>query len=109
MASENNKWRIASSALLALAIVIASWNMAKSWSKSHPSHQSLAVTEDAYLRAQTIAENAKSSVGRLSNANMGIFQITGQNSNENYSWGGSFNPKSKYKTASITVKLEFDL
>lgn len=66
-------------------------------------------TEDAYLRAQTIAVNAKSSVGTLKTANMGIFQITGQNSNEDYSWGGSFNTKAKFKTASITVKLEFDL
>jgi uncharacterized protein len=66
-------------------------------------------TEDAYIRAQTIADNAKSRVGTLKNAGMGIFQITGQNSNEDYSWGGSFNTKAKYKTASITVKLEFDL
>ncbi len=66
-------------------------------------------TEDAYQRAETISANAKSSVGSLKNASMGIFQITGQNSNEDYSWGGSFNTKAKYKTASITVKLEFDL
>ncbi len=66
-------------------------------------------TEDAFLRAQTIATNAKSSVGALKNASMGIFQITGQNSNEDYSWGGSFNTKAKFKTANITVKLEFDL
>jgi len=66
-------------------------------------------TEDAFLRAQTIAMNANSSVGSLKNASMGIFQITGQNSNEDYSWGGSFNTKAKFKTANITVKLEFDL
>ncbi|MGZ3882736.1 MAG: SIMPL domain-containing protein [Bacteroidia bacterium] len=66
-------------------------------------------TDDAFIRAQTIAENAKSDVGNLKNATMGVFQITGQNSNEDYSWGGSFNTKAKYKTASITVKLEFDL
>ena len=66
-------------------------------------------TEDAFIRAQTMAENAKSGVGNLKNATMGVFQITGQNSNEDYSWGGSFNTKAKDKTASITVKLEFDL
>lgn len=66
-------------------------------------------TEDAYMRAQTISENSKSAMGNLKNAGMGIFQITGQNTNEDYSWGGSFNTKAKYKTASITVKLEFDL
>lgn len=66
-------------------------------------------TEDAYLRAKTIAENANSSFGSLKNGTMGVFQITGQNSDEDYSWGGSFNTKAKYKSASITVKLEFDL
>jgi len=66
-------------------------------------------TGDALERAQTIAGNAKSRLGNLKNANMGIFQITGQNSNEDYSWGGSFNTKAKNKSASITVKLEFDL
>jgi hypothetical protein len=40
---------------------------------------------------------------------MGIFQITGQNSDEEYSWGGTFNTSSKRKTASITVKMEFGL
>jgi hypothetical protein len=66
-------------------------------------------TEDALIRANTIADNAKSGIGDLKNATMGVFQITGQNSNEDYSWGGSFNTSSKYKSASITVKLEFDL
>jgi hypothetical protein len=40
---------------------------------------------------------------------MGIFQITAQNSAEDYSWGGTFNTSSKRKTASITVKLEFEI
>jgi len=40
---------------------------------------------------------------------MGIFQITGQNSNEEYSYGGNFNTSSKNKTASITAKLEFGI
>lgn len=66
-------------------------------------------TGDAYERANTIAGNAKSNLGSLKNASMGIFQITAQNSNENYSWGGSFNTSAKNKSASITVKLEFDL
>ena len=39
---------------------------------------------------------------------MGIFQITGQNSNETYSWGGTFNTWSKEKTASITMKLDYE-
>lgn len=66
-------------------------------------------TEDALKRAQTIAENANSHIGKLKEAEMGVFQITGQNTNEDYSWGGSFNTKAKHKTASITVKLSFEL
>jgi len=64
-------------------------------------------TKDANIRAQRIAENAGSSVGDLKNADMGVFQITAQNSSEEYSWGGSFNTSSKRKTATITVKLEY--
>jgi hypothetical protein len=64
-------------------------------------------TSDARLRAEKIAENAGSNVGKLKNADMGIFQITAQNSNEDYSWGGAFNTSAKQKTASITIKLEF--
>jgi hypothetical protein len=40
---------------------------------------------------------------------MGIFQITGQNSSEDYSWGGTFNTEAKKKTASITMRLEFQV
>lgn len=66
-------------------------------------------TKDGYLRASKIAENAGSKIGNLKNANMGIFQITAQNSAENYSWGGTFNTSSKRKSASITVKLDFNI
>ncbi len=68
-----------------------------------------AATADARLRAEKIATNAKGSLGALRNATMGIFQITGQNSSEEYSYGGAFNTSSKWKTASITVKLEFNV
>jgi len=65
-------------------------------------------TKDAYSRAKSIAENSDSKVGRLKNAAMGVFQITAQNSAEDYSWGGTFNTSSKRKTASITVRLEYE-
>ena len=48
-----------------------------------------AATEDAQLRAEQIALNANSTLGNLKNARMGVFQITAQNSNDDYSWGGS--------------------
>lgn len=64
---------------------------------------------DAHERAATTAKNAHSSLGKLRRASMGVFQITGQYSNEDYSYGGSFNTSSKNKTASITVRLEYEL
>lgn len=62
---------------------------------------------DARARAETIAKNAGSSLGELKKATMGIFQITGKNSNEDYSYGGAFNTSNKFKTGSITIKMEF--
>lgn len=62
---------------------------------------------DAKTRAETIAENAGSSLGKLKKATMGVFQITGKNSNEDYSYGGAFNTSSRNKTGSITIKMEF--
>ncbi len=64
---------------------------------------------DGEKRAETIAHNAKTSIGSLKKATMGVFQITGQNENEDYSYGGAFNTKSINKTATITVKMEFEL
>ncbi|NJB70525.1 hypothetical protein GGR42_000987 [Saonia flava] len=65
-------------------------------------------TEDARIRAEKIAENAGGSLGNLISAKMGVFQITGQNSGEDYSWGGAYNTVSKNKTASITMRLEYN-
>ena len=66
-------------------------------------------TEDARVRAEKIAVNSGGKLGNLISAKMGIFQITGQNSNENYSWGGTYNTSSKEKTASITMKLNYEV
>ncbi|WP_142783853.1 SIMPL domain-containing protein [Changchengzhania lutea] len=66
-------------------------------------------TENANLRAKRIAENSGANLDDLITANMGIFQITGQNSNEDYSWGGAYNTTSKEKTASITMKLTYQV
>ena len=64
-------------------------------------------SEDAKTRAETIAKNSGASLGNIKKANMGVFQITGKNENETYSYGGSFNTSSKLKTASITLKVDF--
>lgn len=64
-------------------------------------------SSDAKARAETIAKNAGSTLQKLRKANMGVFQITGKNSNEDYSYGGAFNTSQKNKTGSITIKMEF--
>lgn len=64
-------------------------------------------TENASERAEQIAENSGSSLGELKSARMGVFQIIARNANEEYSWGGTYNTSSRYKTAQITMKLKF--
>ncbi len=64
-------------------------------------------TEDARIRAENISKNSGSRLGDLISAKMGVFQITGQNSDEAYSWGGAYNTSSKKKTATITMRLEY--
>ncbi|HOZ52684.1 MAG TPA: SIMPL domain-containing protein [Chitinophagaceae bacterium] len=64
-------------------------------------------SEDGKKRAETIAQNSSSNLGDLRKATMGVFQITGQNENEDYSYGGAFNTSSINKTATITVKMDF--
>jgi len=66
-------------------------------------------TEDARLRAEKISEKSGGKIDKLISAQMGIIQITGQNSNEDYSYGGTFNTSSKEKTASITMKLTYKI
>jgi hypothetical protein len=64
---------------------------------------------DAKQRAETITQNSGCSLGSLKKASMGIFQITGQNMDEDYSYGGAFNVTSKNKTATITIRMEFEV
>ncbi|MBS1571743.1 MAG: SIMPL domain-containing protein [Bacteroidetes bacterium] len=66
-------------------------------------------TKDAKERAEKIASNADSKLGNLKKATMGVIQITAPNSNEDYSYGGTFNTDSKEKEASITIKLEYQV
>ena len=62
---------------------------------------------DAKQRASVIASSVHSSLGNLKKAVMGVFQITGKNSNEEYSYGGSYNTSEKNKTASITIRMDY--
>lgn len=65
-------------------------------------------TKNAKDRIDLIAAGTNSSIGSLTSANLGVFQITAQNSaSEEYSYGGTFNTSSRNKTATITVKLNY--
>lgn len=66
-------------------------------------------TQNATERAEKIAENSGADLGELKSADMGVFHILGKNQNEVYSWGGTFNTSSKYKTARVTMKLSFNI
>ncbi len=66
-------------------------------------------TKDARERAEKIAENAKADLGNLKKATTGVIQITAPNSNEEFSYGGTFNTSSKEKEARITIKLEYEV
>jgi hypothetical protein len=66
-------------------------------------------TKDANERAVKIVKTADGSLGKLKSASMGVFQITGQGSTEEDSYGGNNDTFSKNKTARITVRLEYEL
>ena len=66
-------------------------------------------TENAKKRAETIAENTESQLGKLVSSKLGIFQILAQNTVKGYSWGGAYNTTSRYKTARVTVDLKYKI
>ena len=66
-------------------------------------------THDARERAEKISDNANATLGKLTYAQMGVFQIIAKNSTENYSWGGTHNKTSKHKTATVTMRLNYDI
>ncbi len=67
-------------------------------------------TKNARERIQIIADNSDAQVGKLVNSNLGVFQITATNSGTgDYSYDGAFDTYSRNKTATITVRLEYEL
>lgn len=66
-------------------------------------------SKNAKARAENIATESGATLGDIKKADLGIFQITGQNDNEEFSYGGVFNTSSRYKTANITIKASFGL
>ena len=67
-------------------------------------------TENARDRINIIAKAAGATPGKLVKSSLGVFQITAQNSGtQDYKYDGAFDTGSRWKTASITVKLEYEL
>ncbi|MCR5754987.1 MAG: SIMPL domain-containing protein [Acetatifactor sp.] len=67
-------------------------------------------TENAKSRIDIMADKSGAGVGVLKNSNLGVFQITAKNSGTSYySYDGYLDTSSRYKTASITVKLEYGI
>lgn len=66
-------------------------------------------TQNARKRAELVADNAKSSLGELITANLGVFQIVAQNSSDTYSDVGAFDTSSKDKSVFVTVRLYYKL
>ena len=67
-------------------------------------------TQNARDRILIMSGVSGANIGRLKNSSLGVFQITAVNSGTGeYSYDGSFNTSSRDKTATVTVKLEYDL
>ncbi|WP_035799616.1 SIMPL domain-containing protein [Butyrivibrio sp. NC3005] len=67
-------------------------------------------SKNAKDRIDIIAKNTNANIGKLKKSSLGVFQITAQNSGtSDYSYDGAFDQTSRFKTATITVKLEYDL
>lgn len=67
-------------------------------------------SKNAMDRINIIAANSNAKLGKLKNSSLGVFQITARNSGtSDYSYDGAFNTSSYAKTATITVRLEYDL
>ncbi len=64
-------------------------------------------TQNAKDRIDLMATGSGTQPGELLNATLGVFQITPQNSNTEYSYGGTFDTSSRLKNASVTVKLNY--
>lgn len=66
-------------------------------------------SENGRKRAEQIASKSGAEIAGLKSARMGVFQIVGKNSGEDYSWGGTFNTSSRKKEALITVSMDFEV
>ena len=68
-----------------------------------------AASKDGLLRAKTAVEGGEGKLGELQETSIGIFQILGKNSDDDISWGGTFNTSHKEKTISVSVKQRYSI
>ena len=97
------------SSLIAKGVSMEAWEPAYYYTKLDDVKLDLIekASQDARNRARKIAKNAGTSrEGKLVSSLLGVFQITGSNSNEEYSAGGSFNTSSRQKKARVTIRAE---
>ena len=66
-------------------------------------------SENGLLRAQTALNGGGAQLGDLLETSIGVFQILGKNSDDNFSWGGTLNTSKKHKTAFVNVKQRFEI
>ena len=65
-------------------------------------------TENAKERIDIMAQATGAKLGRLKNSELGVIQITPQNSGtSSYTYDGAFDTSSRFKTATITVRLDY--
>lgn len=65
--------------------------------------------QDGLLRASTAIQGGGGELGELLETSIGVFQILGKNSNDNFSWGGTLNTLNKEKTAYVNVKQRYEI
>ncbi len=99
------------SSLIASGITIEAYSPAYYYTKLEDVKLSLIETasSDALQRATKIATASGAKLGKVQSAKMGVFQITGANTNEAYAAGGSLNTSSRNKKARITMKIEYKI
>ena len=67
-------------------------------------------TENAKERITIISDVTGARLDKLIGSSLGVFQITARNSGTgSYSYDGAFDTSSREKTASVTVRLEYEL
>lgn len=97
------------SSLIAQGVQMDLWQPAYYYSKLDGLKLDLIeqATRDARERAERIAREAEGKLGNVRSARTGVFQITGANTDEEFTAGGNFNTSSRHKKARITVRLEY--